>query len=104
MQPDVLFSPKVRGLGVGSCCPVFSRVCVEGLVLGKKACLLLWLRKAANYDGGFCHAASCPARKWTEGPPNASIPGAEDHRDRVPAANVLFLYYLLTSFSCIIAG
>lgn len=26
--------------------------------------LVLWLCKAANYDSGFCHSASCPMRKW----------------------------------------
>lgn len=32
-------------------------------------------------------------RKWAEGPPTAGIPGAEDHGDAVPAANVPFLCY-----------
>lgn len=93
MQPDVLFSPEVHRLRAGSCCATFSRIYVEGLVLGKEACLLLWLHKAANYGDGCCRAAFCPVRKWAEGPPNASIPGAEDHADHVPAANIPFLYY-----------
>lgn len=92
MQPNIL-PPKVHRLSVGCCCASFSHIYMEGLVLGKKACLLLWPRKAAHYDGDFCCAASCPVRKWAEGPPDTSIPGAEDHVDHVPAANVCFLYY-----------
>lgn len=66
---------------------------MERIVLGKNTCLLLWLGKAADYHSGFCHAATCPMRKRAERPLNASIPGAEDVADHVPAANVPFLCY-----------
>jgi len=93
LQPDVLRCPEGCGLGVGSCCASFSSVYLAGIVLGKTACLLRWLRKAADCYGGFCRTASCPERKWAEEPPNPSIPGAEDHAGRVPAADVPFLCY-----------
>lgn len=87
-----LFAPRVHRLRVGNCCARFC-ICLEGAVPGKIACLLLCLLKAANNHCGLCRAAFSPARKWAEGLPNASIPGAEDHADHVPATYVPFLYY-----------
>lgn len=92
LQPDSLLSPLVHGSTWAAAVPSSPVLAWKTQSRGR-ACPLLWLLNAAIYSAGFCRADSYPVRKWAERPLDSCIPGAEDHKDRVPAADIPFLYY-----------